>query len=120
MDTHDYLVSVDINVSLHKWNRLCQNVIACTNQVNIEHRVVPYSAEYPLIVVCSGLRSECNDDSCLGFCIDGSFDLRERKDIFIVGEKLGSCWEIAIIDDIKKPVCITAQLNLSKMDRLDT
>ena len=58
MDTHDDLMSKNINMSLHQWHWLGEDVVASTNKVNVEHVVVPHNAEDSLIVVLCCLRVE--------------------------------------------------------------
>jgi hypothetical protein len=65
MHSHDDLVPIDINMSLHEGHWLGENVIASTNEVYIEYKVVPHNAEHSLIVVLRCLRVELNDNSGL-------------------------------------------------------
>ena len=58
VDTHDDLVSININMSLHKWHWLGQDIVASTNKVNVENKMVPYNTKDSLIVVLGCLRVE--------------------------------------------------------------
>ena len=60
VDTHDDLVSININMSLHEWHWLGQNIVASTNEVNIENKMVSYNTKDSLIVVLSCLWVEFN------------------------------------------------------------
>lgn len=37
VDTHNSLVTVDVHVPLDDWDRFCQDVVASSYQVHVEH-----------------------------------------------------------------------------------
>ena len=100
MNAHDDFMSVYINMSLHEWHRLVQDIVTSTNEINVKNGVISHYTVDTFIVVSSGLRGECNYDSCLRLGIYCAFNLREGKYVFIVCEELKRCWEVAIINDI--------------------
>jgi hypothetical protein len=116
MNPHDYLVSVDINMSLHEGNGLCEDIVACSNQVNIEHLMVSHNAEYSFVVVHCLLRREGNYDPGLRLLIGSAFYLREGKDIFRVSDELEGGWKIAVIDNVEQSIRVCAHLHLSKVN----
>jgi hypothetical protein len=118
MDTHDDLVSIDIDMSLHEWHRLVQDIIAAADQVDVEHLVVSHYAEDTLVVVLGLLWVELDNYTRLGFRWDGSFNLREREDIGPIGEKLKRRSGITLIDDVEEPVRRRLKLNFTEVDAL--
>ena len=117
MNTHDYLVSEDIYVPLHKWHWFLENIITCSNQVNKKALMIPDNAKDSLIVACSLLREELNDNSDLGVWLDGANSLAKSKDVRAIRIKLESSWLITIIYDIQKSICCLLNLNFTKMNR---
>lgn len=58
-------MSVDVDMSLHERHGLSEDIIAGTNEVHIEYRVVPYNTKHSFVVVSGRLRSESDYNSCL-------------------------------------------------------
>lgn len=71
--------------------------------------MVSHNTVNTFIVVGGGLWSEGYDDSCLRLSIDSAFNLRKRKDVFIISEELESSWKVAIVNDIQQSVCVVTQ-----------
>jgi len=63
VDAHNDLVSVDVDVSLHKWDWLGQDVEAGTYQVNREDLMVTHNTENSFVVVDSLLRQKVDNNS---------------------------------------------------------
>lgn len=74
VDAHDDFMPEDIDVPLHERHWLREHIISISNQVDVEHLVVPHYAEHSFVVIGSFLREELNDDSGLGLWLDGAFD----------------------------------------------
>ena len=104
MDTHDDLVPIDVNVSLHQWHWLCKHIVAGTNKVNIEHVVVPDNAEYSFVVVCGGSWIKLYYYSGLGVRFYHTFGLGEGEDVCLVRVELKLCWLVAFIDNVQKTI----------------
>ena len=56
-------MSVGVDMALTKRDWLRKDVIACTNQINVQYFVVPNYTEHSLIVVARFHWVECDDDS---------------------------------------------------------
>ena len=72
---HNHFVSVRVNMSLTQGDWLGQDVVACSDKVNIEHLMIPDHAEHSLVVVACSLWCECNDDSGLGVLLHCAFNV---------------------------------------------
>lgn len=118
MDSHDNLVPVDVDVSLHQGHRLGKDIEASSDQVDEENLVVPHDAEHPLVVVRSRLRVELDDDPRLGPGFDRPLKLREGEHVRFVAEELESGWLVAVVDDVQQAVCSRLKLDFSEMNRL--
>ena len=70
--SHDNFMAVSIDMTLAERDWLCQYIIACTHQVNIENFVVFDQAKDSLIEVASALRAESYDDSLGGVGLDSA------------------------------------------------
>jgi hypothetical protein len=75
MHAHDDFVSVNVYMSLHERNWLGQDIIASTNQINIEDLVVSHHTEDSLVVIRGCLWCKGDNDTSLRFGINGSLDL---------------------------------------------
>ena len=106
-------VSIDMTLAERDW--LCQYIIACTHQVNIENFVVFDQAKDSLIEVASALRAESYDDSLGGVGLDSAASCWEREQIVLVCKELERGWQITVIDDIEQTVSCTLNLNLAKL-----
>ena len=95
---------VDVNMSLEKWHRLVQNIIASTNQVHVENMVVSDYAEDSFVVVGRVLWEELDDNPSLGMWLDRSFSLAEREDVGLVREELERCGLTAVVADVQQSV----------------
>ena len=116
MSSHDHFMAVSIDMSLAERDRLCQHIIACTHQVNIENLMVFDKTKYSLIEVTSALGAESYDDSLGGVGLDSTSSGREWEKIVLICEKLKRGWQIAVIDDIEQTVSCALNLNLAKLD----
>ena len=116
MNSHDDFVSVNINMSLHQRHGFREDIIACTNQVNVKDKVIPHNAKHSLIVVFSGLRVKFYDYSGLRIWFDQSLCLWEWENVSFVVEKLESGWLITVIDNVEQSVCGWCELNFTKVD----
>ena len=63
VSSHDDLVAVGVDVSLAQGHRLCEDVVARSEQVYKENLVISDQAKHSLIVVACALRAVCDDDS---------------------------------------------------------
>lgn len=94
-------MSVDINMSLEKWHGLVEDVIARTNQVDIEDVVVSHDAKDPFVVIGRVLWKELNNDPSLRLWLDSSFSLTKREDVGLVCEELESCGLTAVVANVE-------------------
>lgn len=116
MYSHDNLVPVYINMSLHKRNRFSQDIIASTNQVYVEDRVLSDEAEDPLVEVGRGGGGEGDDDPGAGVGRDLALDLGEAEEVLLVGQELEGGRQVAVVHYVQESVRLGAQLHLSKVD----
>lgn len=77
VNSHDDLVSVNVDMPLHERHWLSEHIEAGTNEVYIEDLVISYDTEYSLIVVVSSLRVELYDDTSLRMWFNRSLSPRE-------------------------------------------
>lgn len=75
MDSHDDLVSIDIDVSLHQRHGLSKHVITSSHEVDIQHIVISDNAEHPLVVVGGRSWIKLYYDPCLRVGLDYSLSL---------------------------------------------
>ena len=93
MNTHDRFVSIYIYMPLNDRNWLCQNVVASTDQIDKEHRMIPHDAKDPFIVVHGFLWRKSDDYSCRRMSIYGSLNFGKREDILRIVDELEVSWQ---------------------------
>lgn len=59
-------------MALAKWDRLGENIVACSQQVYEEDAVVLDEAEDALVVVSGTLRAKCDDNTLGGVRLDNA------------------------------------------------
>ena len=99
-------------------DRLGKNIVARTEEVNIENLVVLDETEDSLIVVTSALGAEGDDDTLGGMRLNYTTCDREREQVVLICEELERGGQVAVIDDIEETVCCLLDLNLAEMDTL--
>lgn len=72
VNAHNDLVPIDIYMPLHEGHWLGQDIIACSNQVDVEDLMISYNTENSLVVVGSCLRIKFYDDTGLGVRPNGT------------------------------------------------
>jgi hypothetical protein len=118
--SHHNLVSENINVLLHKWNGLRQNIEAGTHKVNEQNFVVLDDAENSLVVVASALWSEVNNDSCRGVWLHCANGLTEGEHVALVCLQLELGWQITVVHDIQNSIGLCLNVNFTEVHRLGT
>jgi gamma-glutamylcysteine synthetase len=63
MGSHDNFMSENINVSLHQWYGLYQDIKASADKINEEHFMVTDYAEHALVIVAGFERTEVHYDT---------------------------------------------------------
>jgi len=100
VSTHSYLVSVDINMTLHQRNRFSQNIKAGSNQVNIKDFVIANYAKNSLVEISSFLRAEINYYSSLRVRFDCTYCLTKAKRVARISTNLELGWKITVVNYI--------------------
>ena len=98
-------MSVDINMSLHQRHWFVENIIACSDQINVKDLMVAYDTENPFVVVNGVLWEKFYYDSSLRMWFYCSFSFTKRKNVGFVCVKLERSWFTAVVADIQKTVC---------------
>ena len=99
-------------------DRLGENIVARTEEVNIENLVVLDETEDSLIVVTSALGAEGDDDALGGMRLNYSTCDREREQVVLICEELERGGQVAVIDDIEETVSCRLVLHLTELDSL--
>lgn len=116
MDTHYDFVSVYVDMSLHQGYGFRKYVVASSNQIDVQHNVIPHKAEDSLIIIHSLLRSECDNNASLGLGIGSAFHFRERKHVLAVGYELEGRGQVAVIYDVQQAIRVAPYLHFSEVD----
>ncbi len=115
MDPHDRLVPVNVHMPLDDGDRLGQDVVADSDEVHEEHRVVPHDAEDALVIVHGFLGCKRDNYTSGRVSVDGAFYLREGEDVLGVVDELEGGRQRRVVDDVEQPVCVVSERNLAKV-----
>jgi hypothetical protein len=90
-------------MSLLKWDRLGQDVIASSHHVNVQNNMVSDHTENSLVKISSGGRSKGDDYSVERIGFDDSLCARKTKHVVLVCLKLESCRYIIVVANVDQP-----------------
>lgn len=65
VNSHDDLMPIDIDMSLHEGHGLVKHIITSSNKINIQNLMITDYTEHSFVVICCFLRVELNDNSHL-------------------------------------------------------
>ena len=83
-----------VNMLLNEGKRSDQQIVAGSDEIDIQENMVSHKAVDSLIVGNCVSRSEFDDDFGIGIASDGPFGFIEKEDIVRVGKKLVICVQL--------------------------